>query len=420
MRVAIVTLGSTGDLYPFLAVARELIRSGHEVHFLSQAPYEPIVRAEGVKFHAVVGAAEHRQTLEHPLLWHPLHGFGVLWRHLAVPAIESTCEILGELAAEGERKLAVLASPLAAGARFARDRWPSKIRLLSGYTAPMGLRSIDDPLFVGPWEVPRWIPVAWRQALWQGLDRWKLDPMARPVLTRWQQHWGTSRIDSSIFGDWVHSPDGGAAMYSSQFARVPDRWRANGVKQFDFPMFERRDTQPLPAHVSDFVHRHRDFVVVYPGSAAAHKCPWTRCAMLSAESLGLGVLILSSHLADGEGLEYSSNALFSTYLPLRHILPFAKAFIHHGGIGSVAEGLHRQVPQLVIASAYDQFENGARLQQLGAGRWLRAKKATTERVKRSLNQLLKDEPPEASAVPLDRPQPARGLTALAEELTAAP
>ncbi|HJV69812.1 glycosyltransferase, partial [Ideonella sp.] len=223
MRFAVVALGSTGDLYPFLAIAKALVARGHHVTLLSQAPYEAQVRAEGVDFRAVVGGVEHRKTLEHPLLWHSLHGFGVLWRHLAVPAIEATCEALGELASgsENDARLTVLATPMAAGARFARERWPDRIRLVSGYTAPMGLRSTEDPMFVGPWRVPHWTPQAWRPMFWNMLDRWKLEPMARPGLERWRARWGTPELPASLFGEWLHSPDQGLALYPEWFARVP-------------------------------------------------------------------------------------------------------------------------------------------------------------------------------------------------------
>jgi rhamnosyltransferase subunit B len=394
MKFAVVTLGSAGDLHPFLAIARELVRRGHEVHLLSQAPYEDQSRAEGVAFRAVVDAAAHRRTLEHPLLWHPLHGFGVLWRHLAVPAIEPTCEALGELAhvasASGER-LTVLASPLAAGARFARDRWPDRIRLLSGYTAPMGLRSVEDPMFLGAWRVPPWMPCSGRRMLWRLLDQWKLEPMAQPALQRWQSEWQTPDIKSSAFGDWLHSPDGGIALYPREFASVPQSWQQRGVVQTGFPLFEPRHQTPPPEQLGDFIRRHPRYVLVYPGSAAAAAQRFSELILPACRKLDLPVIVLSPHLRANSRMytsEVSSDVFAIDQAPLCQLLPGACLFIHHGGIGSVAQALKHAVPQLILASAYDQFENGCRVTRLGAGVWMPLTGATKPSVSRILGNML--------------------------------
>jgi len=392
MKFAVVTLGSAGDLHPFLAIARELVRRGHDVQLLSQAPYEGQSLAEGVPFRSVVDAAAHERTLQHPLLWHPLHGFGVLWRHLAVPAIEPTCEALGELAhsASGER-LTVLASPLAAGARFARERWPKQIRLLSGYTAPMGLRSIEDPMFLGAWRVPPWMPSLGREVLWRLLDRWKLEPMARPSLQRWQSRWQTPRIKSSAFGDWLHSPDGGIALYPREFASVPQAWQQRGVKQTGFPLFEPQHQAPLPLRLAGFVRRHPRYVLVYPGSAAMAAQRFSDLVLPTCRKLGLPTIVLSPHLrgqSEVQAWDASSEVLAIDQAPLGQLLPSARLFVHHGGIGSVAQALKHATPQLVLASAYDQFENGCRVTDLGGGVWTPLAEASVSSVSALLSRAL--------------------------------
>ncbi|MFM2328843.1 MAG: hypothetical protein RLZZ494_946, partial [Pseudomonadota bacterium] len=89
-RYAIATLGSAGDLHPFLAVARALHEQGEDVRLLSAEPHRAEVESQGVPFMPILDAAAHQRTLQHPGLWHPIRGFGVLWRHMAVPAIDPT------------------------------------------------------------------------------------------------------------------------------------------------------------------------------------------------------------------------------------------------------------------------------------------------------------------------------------------
>lgn len=370
MRFAVVTLGSAGDLHPFLAIARALAERGHEVHLLTQAPYEAAVRVEGVDFVAIASEREHLRTLQHPLLWHPLHGFGVLWRHLAVPAIGPTIDALDALSSDGaSQPLVVLASPLAAGARLARERWPERIRLVNGYTAPMGLRSVEDPLFLGAWQVPRWVPRSVGRWLWLGLDRWKLEPMARPALDQWCERLSLPPLTGSLFGDALHSPDGGLALYPAWFAEVPDRWRGRGVHQVGFPVFEPAVGPMAPPALKAFLADPAPYAVAYPGSAGGRASRFAERAIAASRKAGLRTLLLSP--VAGPAASRPQELLRLDQARLSSVLPRASAFIHHGGIGSVAQATAAAVPQLVLASAYDQFENGARLSRLGLGSWLR-------------------------------------------------
>jgi rhamnosyltransferase subunit B len=397
MKFAIVTLGSAGDLHPFLAVARALVERGHEVHLLTQAPYESAVRAEGVRFLSIAGQENHDRTLGHPLLWHPLHGFGVLWRHLAVPAIGPTIEALDLLSRGGA--MTVLASPLAAGARLARERWPDRIRLLSGYTAPMGLRSTADPMFLGAWRVPAWLPTVARRGLWSALDRWKLEPMAQPALRNWTKRLDLPALSRPLFGDALHSPDGGIALYPDWFAPVPAAWAARGVRQTGFPVFEPAQPVSLPHSATRFVEDRRPFVVFYPGSAEQRAQSFAERVLPVSQALGLRVLMLSRLRS---GFTASEDFLELDSAPLGRILPGAAAFVHHGGIGSAAQAMAAHTPQLVLASAYDQFENGARLEKLRQGHWQPNSDATQTSVRAALQTLLSSASAPALAKP---PQP---------------
>lgn len=388
MRFAVVTLGSAGDLHPFLAVARALAERGHEVHLLTQSPYEATVQAEGVRFEAIASARDHERTLEHPLLWDPLQGFGVLWRHLAVPAIGPAIEVLETLSHAGgdPSPLVVLASPLAVGARLARERWPKRIRLLTGYTAPMGLRSLEDPLFLGGWQVPRWVPRIARSALWAGLDRWKLEPMARPALDRWCRELRLPPFRGSTFGEVLHSPDAGLALYPQWFADLPASGSARKVHQVGFPVFEpRRPPSPSP-DLQAFLADPAPYVVAYPGSADKRAQAFADRVVAAGRSMGQRTLLLSRHAGETPG--NSSQQLRVDEASLAIVLPRASVFIHHGGIGSVAQGLAAGVPQFILASAYDQFENGARLRRLGLADWRPERQAHAAMLQRELSWLL--------------------------------
>jgi rhamnosyltransferase subunit B len=62
--------------------------------------------------------------------------------------------------------------------------------------------------------------------------------------------------------------------------------------------------------------------------------------------------------------------------------------VHHGGIGTTAEALRAGVPQLIVALAFDQFDNAARVEALGAGLGLPHRRLRPARLATSLQRLL--------------------------------
>jgi UDP:flavonoid glycosyltransferase YjiC (YdhE family) len=53
------------------------------------------------------------------------------------------------------------------------------------------------------------------------------------------------------------------------------------------------------------------------------------------------------------------------FVPMSKLLPRTAALVHHGGIGSCAQGLAAGVPHVVQPMSYDQFDNSRRLARLG-------------------------------------------------------
>lgn len=61
-----------------------------------------------------------------------------------------------------------------------------------------------------------------------------------------------------------------------------------------------------------------------------------------------------------------SNILARPFAPLSRLLPYAKALVHHGRIGTASQAFAAATPQLITPFAHDQFDNAARVERLGA------------------------------------------------------
>jgi UDP:flavonoid glycosyltransferase YjiC (YdhE family) len=79
------------------------------------------------------------------------------------------------------------------------------------------------------------------------------------------------------------------------------------------------------------------------------------------------------------------------YVPFSRLLPRAAALIHHGGIGTTAQGLRAGIPHLVMPMAHDQPDNAARLKRLGVGDWLKPAAFRGPAVAARLQRLLTDD-----------------------------
>ncbi len=351
-RYLVASLGSAGDLYPSLAIAAALAARGDTVEVLSSENHRGLVEAQGHRFSAILDARSHAQAQEHPLLWHPLHGFGVLWRYLAQRSLQASFERIKDHSTASPQPLTVVASPLVLGARLAREVLP--IRLVTTHTAPSGLRTHEGPMFIGGWTVPDRAPRIARQALWWALDRYKLEPLARPRIDDFLRRHGRPPAPGPLFGRWIHSPDKVLGLFPADFGPTPRDWPVP-VHCTGFPLF-----QPLPERIAspanDEAPPRGPVAVVYTGSAvtaaAAHLRQWAS----TLHGLGCEVHLIDPASPEEARLRWQSRR----WADLRDLLRSADVLLHHGGIGTVAEALHAKVPQWIWPSAYDQFDNAWR------------------------------------------------------------
>jgi rhamnosyltransferase subunit B len=252
------------------------------------------------------------------------------------------------------------------------------LRLLTGYTAPANLRSQEGTWYLGAWRVPAGLPDWARRSAWWAVDRWKLEPMARPALDSMRESLGLPEPRGSTFGDWMHAPDGGLALFPSWFCAPMRGWPA--LRFAGFPLFEPSDSRPSDPALEAFLSSDAPPIAFFPGSAGTGRSLLS-LVHSAASDLGLRVLLLG-----GEAAGAADPSLYAAGdVVLSNVLPRTALFIHHGGIGSCAQGLAHRIPQLILPSAFDQFDNALRIEALGAGLWQRPSKADyTELIARAL------------------------------------
>src|ERR1043166_8363723 len=72
MRVILVSVGTDGDVFPYVGLGAELRSRGHHVILAASAPYESLACRHGFAFQALVSVEENHELFGDPDLWNPV------------------------------------------------------------------------------------------------------------------------------------------------------------------------------------------------------------------------------------------------------------------------------------------------------------------------------------------------------------
>jgi rhamnosyltransferase subunit B len=403
MHVLISAVGSYGDVYPFIGLARELRRRGHEVVVCTNEHFRPAAEAEGLEFAGVGDAALYEDTVRHPDLWHPTRGirvvFGTVTRYAPL-----AYECLLERYRPGETVL--VGSTLALGARLLRETHGGA--LVSVHLAPNVFRSDEDAIRLPNRTIPAGAPRWLKRSFWWLVDRAVIDPMVAPMLNRYRKQLGLAPV-KRVFRDWIHSPDAVIGLFPDWFAPPRADWPAQ-TRLAGFPLYDAAAHEPLPSDLEAFLDAGSPPVLFAPGTANAAAGEFFATSLAACEAAGRRALFVSRFGSQMPG-KLPDSARHYDYLPFSAVLPRCSAFVSHGGIGSVSQAFHAGVPQIVRPIGFDQFENGQRAESLGVARVVPVAKYDSAAVAAALDALVT---PESAAACRNIAAYFRGSPALAE------
>jgi rhamnosyltransferase subunit B len=379
----VVTIGSAGDLFPFMAIALALQDVGHKVSFLAPGQHEPYVRDSGLPF---TGLPADPAVLQDPDLWHPTRGFGVVWRATR-PAMAQVVPFVDAL--PQDEPVVLLVHPLALPeADLCRARRPG-LKVAAAYLAPQNLPTVHDPLTLGPWRVPPWVPLGLRGWLLRRLAASFIDPVALPEVNTARAARGMPKVDSMLEHLFA-VPDLSVTLFPEWFAPTQPDW-PQPLYRADFPLFDPRPDAALSFELERFLQDGQGArpVVFTHGTGNTQSRAYFEHARVAVELTGLRAIFLTPH-REQLPPELPPSILWQDYVPLRRLLPRAMVLVHHGGIGTTAEALRAGTPQLVVPLAHDQFDNAARVAALGVAFRAVASRLNGVRLARALQVLLGD------------------------------
>lgn len=364
-RIILATVGSLGDLHPFIAIGLALRKLGAAPILAVPHDHVAACRAVGLDAEAILppfaelGKATGLDEAE--IVRRIMADINFLVEGILLPSLEDSVERLVDMAREADvvvGSIFALAAPIAAQA--------AAVPYVSAVLQPMSWFSASDPPtapgFGGLIKSPA-NPVAlgWNRALYAAMGsalklryarridavraRYGLPPSATPPILRPGTH-----------------PALSLGLYSNVLAQLPGD--APGPAEVTgFPWFDGSDGagQTLEEDLLAFVTNGTPPLVVSLGSFVPFGARQFYAQVAGAISkLGMRAVLLT---ASDPGVRLA-NIKVTAYAPHSLLFPHVDAIVHHGGIGTSGQALRAGKAQIIVPFMGDQFDNARRLEAL--------------------------------------------------------
>lgn len=121
MKVLLLTLGSHGDVHPFVGLALEMRRRGHVPVIATNGHFEALVRGVGLEFLSIGSEEEYLRLTADKDLWSPSRAFKVVFQAVA-DTLKTSYEHVANFVQRHGDDAVVVHSSLGLAARVARDK----------------------------------------------------------------------------------------------------------------------------------------------------------------------------------------------------------------------------------------------------------------------------------------------------------
>lgn len=373
-RILIATIGSLGDLHPCLALGLELRKRGHQITIASTPFYREKIEALGLAFHGVRPDWDPGDTELIRQCEDLKRGPEILFRKLILPHVRETYEDLIAAAANADFIVAgEIVYPVPLIAEKLQLRWASVILSPASF-----LSSEDPPLLVNvPWLIhvrKAGVP-AHRAVL--NLGRMGVRHWWKPVRELRREVGLNPRCDP-VFAD-KFSPYLVLALFSRVLGAPQPDWPRQtmqpGFVYFDEPEFAMPGLgmqgpgiamrQEALTELEAFLESGDAPIVFTLGSTAVHNPGnFFATSAEAARQLGRRAVLLGAAAEAGDA---AAGILAVPYAPYSRVFGKAAAVVHQGGSGTTAQALRAGRPMLIVPYGWDQPDNGARVQRMGAG-----------------------------------------------------
>ncbi|HJT65618.1 MAG TPA: glycosyltransferase [Pyrinomonadaceae bacterium] len=383
MRIVLNTLGSFGDIHPYMAIALELQSRGHAPVVATMESYRGKIEGAGLEFFSVRPNLPEPKSQNSDLMekvMEPKTGARFLTEQLIFPAVRDSYTDL--LAAVKDADLLVTHPAAPAGPLVGRK---TGMPWISTVLAPLSFFSAYDMPVPPFWQWTSKLRVLGPRFTKLFLDVMKSSYKAKAV-TAFRDELGLSDTGNPMF-DGQHSPLLVLALFSPLFAQARPDWpKQTEITGFCF--YDGRHQTAMPVELERFLADGPAPIVFTLGSSAVWVArDFFAQSIEAAQRLDQrAVLLVGDERNRPASLPEGMIAI--DYAPYQALLPRASVVVHHGGVGTTSQGLLAGVPALIVPFAFDQSDNAEHARRLGTSRTLYRNSYRASLVERELRELL--------------------------------
>lgn len=379
--IVLTTLGTLGDLYPFIAIAFALkIRGFRPILAVAQDHLAVChdLGLEAIAIHAGFQAIGERMGLsDREAIRRIVADQRVMLEQVLLDDLPACAAKLDEICKNAE---AIVGSVFVFAAGMIAEK--RGLPLISIVLQPMAMLRAEDP----PQTPDFWMMVAHPRGrmakAWNRVAFCALRTILNLLYGR--------RIDA-VRGALALPPAGASHMldappgsilrlgcYSPLFAAAPAQCEVP-TRIVGFPMFDGAlpTANALPSGLAAFLAAGPPPLVFSLGTFVVGEAEaFYINASVIARRLGMRAVLLTG---DGAAPQSDGRVFRCTHASHSQLFPAAAVIIHHGGVGTTGQALRAGKPQLVVPHMGDQHDHGHRIEHLGVGIRLLPRHFTVER-----------------------------------------
>ena len=374
-KILIHTLGSSGDLNPFLALGLELRQRGHDLHFALSPKFSERARALG--FAATVAGEDpdwDSDLMRRMLAMHRIDPIKILFAEGMIPAIGPAAAALEPLARDADLFVShsiQLAAP--AVAQRTGTPWVSASAATliyeTGAYPPPGVAWKGIP--------PRLSRLGW--AIGRGFFK-DLDTLAAAEYAKLGVGPRPNIISSGAYSRRLT-----LGLWSPSFFPRPGDWPA----WFQVGGYARWDGPPAPLTPPVLEARGTPTILFTLGSSVVnHPGEFWRTALGALLPTKWRGILLGAPADFPVPDALAGRVQCIPFAPYADVFPLADAVVHQGGVGTTQAACFYGLPAVIVPRGFDQFESAAHVQREGWGLRLMPEQATAAGLRVRLARLL--------------------------------
>jgi UDP:flavonoid glycosyltransferase YjiC (YdhE family) len=318
---------------------------------------------------------------QHPDLWHPIRGPKLVLTYASSRMLRTLYELL--IANRDPDNTVYCAHTMDLASRLVGEKFGDPVANII-YAPGVLWSEFDSPrikgAMLGP-GVPRWL----KRLQFRSADSLIVQMVLGGELNRLRRDLGLAPV-RRIYSQWMFAGDMILALFPEWFASPQPDWPTK-IRLVGFPLWDTPSESQLSNEVVEFLDAGSLPIAFSPGSANRVAHSFFAAAVEACDRLGRRGILLTKY--DHQ----LPNPLPPTvrhfgFVPLSKLLPRTAALVHHGGIGSCAQGIAAGVPHVVQPMSYDQFDNSRRLVRLGVAKEVSVKTFRGREVANALAPLL--------------------------------